>query len=303
MEGKKVILSNVEKELWKGITKADLVEYYHSVAEYILPYLKDRPESLHLKNINAQAPGFYIKDMEGNQPEWAKVFSTQRKHPKKGKRNTIDYLICDDEATLLYMVNLGCIDMNPWTSRIQHYQQPDFIIIDLDPGVEDFNKVIQTALAGKEIIDKFKLKAFPKTSGKTGMHMYIPCQGFSFVEARKIALNICIKINRLVPDISTIENTISNRGNKVFIDYNQNDEADTVAAPYSVRPAKMPTVSTPLSWKEINKKLDPQLFTIDAILNRLEKKEDLFKDVNAEKIKQHNSTILKKLLSANDESF
>lgn len=300
IDGKKIILTNIEKELWKGITKAGLIAYYHSVAPYILPHLKNRPESLHLKNINAQAPGFYIKDMEGNQPEWAKIFSTKRKHPKKGKRNSIDYLICDDEATLLYMVNLGCIDMNPWTSRIQHYQQPDFIIIDLDPGDEDFKKVIQTALAGKKILDKFKLKAFPKTSGKTGIHIYIPCQGFSFVEARKIALNICKKINRLVPDISTIENTISNRGNKVFIDYNQNDEADTVAAPYSVRPAKMPTVSTPLAWKEINEKLEPGLFTIDTILKRLEKTGDLFKEVNQEKIKKHNSAILKNFLR-NDE--
>src|SRR6185437_6452576 len=187
---------------------AGLIEYYHSVAPYILPYLKDRPESLHLKNINAQAPGFYIKDMDGNQPEWAKVFSTPRKHSKKGRRDTIDYLVCDNEATLLYMVNLGCIDINPWTSRVQHYQQPDFIIIDLDPSEDNFKKVVQTALAGKEIFDNLKLKSFPKTSGKTGMHLYIPCHGFSFVEARKIALNICKKINHLAPAISTVENTI-----------------------------------------------------------------------------------------------
>jgi bifunctional non-homologous end joining protein LigD len=266
------------------------------VAAYILPHLKDRTESLHIKNISASAPGFYIKDMEGNQPEWAKVFSTPRKHPKKGKRKTIDYLVCNDEATLLYMVNLGCIDINPSTSRIEHYEQPDFIIIDLDPSDTDFGKVITTALAAKKIFDDLHLKSFVKTSGKTGLHLFIPCMGFSFAEARKIAVSICTKINNLVPDISTIENTVKKRGTKVFIDYNQNDEADTVASVYSVRPATIPSVSTPLAWNEINEKLEPKNFTIDTILKRLEKKGDIFKAVNEEKIKQDNSTLLKKFV-------
>lgn len=296
IDGKDVLLTNVEKELWPSITKAQLIEYYHSVARYILPYLKGRAESLHIKNISPTVPGLYIKDMEGNQPEWAEIFSTPRKHPKKGKRNMIDYLVCNEEATLLYMVNLGCIDLNPWTSRIEHYQQPDFIIIDLDPSDEDFKKVIKTALAAKEIFDELKIKAFPKTSGKTGMHLFIPCEGFSFPDARKIALKICEEINNIVPDISTTENTISKRGSKLFIDYNQNDEADTVSSVYSVRPAHTPTVSTPLEWKEINESLDPKKFDINAIFKRVEKKGDLFKAVNEEKIRKHNSKILKQFL-------
>ncbi len=296
IDGEKVMLTNVEKELWKGITKADLIEYYHSVSSYILPYLKDRAESLHIKNIKATAPGFYIKDMEGNQPEWAEIFTTPRKHPKKGKRNTIDYLVCNDEATLLYMINLGCIDINPWTSRIENYQQPDFIIIDLDPSDNDFKKVIKTSLAAKEIFDKLKLKTFPKTSGKTGMHLFIPCEKISFPEARKIAEEICKQINLIVPEITTTEITVSNRGDKLYIDPNQNDEADTVAAVYSVRPAPAPTVSTPLEWKEINDNLDPGKFHIHTILERIEKKGDLFKGVMDEKIRKANSRILKKFL-------
>jgi len=296
INGKKLALTNVEKELWKGITKADLIEYYHSVAAYILPYLKDRPESLHIKNSKATAPGFYIKDIEGNQPEWAETFATPRKHPKTGKRNTIDYLVCNDEATLLYMVNLGCIDINPWTSRIENYQKPDFIIIDLDPSDNDFKKAIKTSLAAKRIFDKLKLKAFPKTSGKTGMHLFIPCENFSFPEARKIAEEICKQINLLVPEISTTEVTVSNRGDKLYIDPNQNDESDTVAAVYSARPAVTPTVSTPLKWKEINEKLDPKKFNIYTILKRIEKKGDIFKGVMDEKIRMANSKILKRLL-------
>jgi bifunctional non-homologous end joining protein LigD len=296
IDGKDVLLTNVEKELWPSITKAQLIEYYHSVAPYILPYLKGRAESLHIKNISPTAPGLYIKDMEGNQPEWAEIFSTPRKHSKKGKRNTINYLVCNEEATLLYMVNLGCIDINPWTSRIENYQQPDFIIIDLDPTDNDFKKVIKTALAAKEIFDKLKIKAFPKTSGKTGMHLFVPCEEFSFPDARKIATEICKKINNLVPEISTTENTISKRGSKLFIDYNQNDEADTVASVYSVRPANAPTVSTPLEWKEINESLNPKKFDINTVFKRIEKKGDLFKAVNEEKIRKHNSKILKQFL-------
>lgn len=234
--------------------------------------------------------------MEGKQPEWAEIFTTERKHKKKGKRDQIDYLVCQNEATLLFMVNLGCIDINPWTSRIQNYLEPDFIIIDLDPSDDDFQKVITTSVCAKKVFDELKIKAFPKTSGKTGMHLYIPCEKFSFPEARTIAEKICLKINELAPDITTTEVTVSKRGDKLYIDPNQNDEADTVAAPYSVRPASHPTVSTPLEWKEITKDLDPKSFNITTILGRIEKKGDLFKDVMDEKIRTKNYQSLKKLL-------
>jgi bifunctional non-homologous end joining protein LigD len=289
-----VELTNVEKQIWQGVTKADLITYYNSIADYILPYLHNRPQSLHLKPYGATAPGFYIKDMEGRQPDCADIFSTKRKHPKKGKRNIIDYLVCNNTPTLLYMINLGCIDINPWTSRTDNYLQPDFIIIDLDPSDEDFKKVIKTALAAKKVFDKLKIKAFPKTSGKTGMHLYIPCEGFSFPEARAIAENICTQINKLLPAITTTEVTVSKRGTKLYIDPNQNDEADTVAAPYCVRPASQPTVSTPLDWREINDKLDFKKFTIHTIPERIGKKGDLFEGVMDQKIRTNNSKSLKK---------
>jgi bifunctional non-homologous end joining protein LigD len=289
-------LTNVEKQIWKGITKADLITYYNSIANYIMPYLHNRPQSLHLKPFGATASGFYIKDMEGRQPDCADIFSTARKHPKPGKRNIIDYLVCNNTPTLLYLVNLGCIDINPWTSRTENYLQPDFIIIDLDPSDEDFKKVIKTAKAAKEVLDELKIVAFAKTSGKTGMHIYIPCENFSFPEARTIAVNICKKINEKVPKMTTVENSISKRGDKLFIDYNQNDEADTIAAPYSVRPAVAPTVSTPVLWNEINDKLDFKKFDIHNIFDRIKKKGDLFKGVMDEKIRKKNSTLLKKIL-------
>jgi bifunctional non-homologous end joining protein LigD len=134
---------------------------------------------------------------------------------------------------------------------------------------------METAKAAKELLDQYKLKAFSKTSGKTGIHLYLPCQGFSFPQARIIAEHLCSEIHQLVPRITTTEMSISKRGDKLYIDPNQNDEADTVAAPYCVRPNKIPTVSTPLEWKEINDGLDPSQFTMHNIHKRLEKKGDL----------------------------
>ena len=227
----------------------------------------------------------------------ANIFTDKRKHKKAGKRDVIDYLVCNNESTLLYMVNLGCIDINPWTSRTDNYLYPDYIIIDLDPSDGDFRKAVDTALAAKEFFAKQKLTAFPKTSGKTGIHLYIPCRGFTFPEARTIAENICSEIHSLVPEITITEVTISRRGNNLYIDPNQNDEADTVAAPYSVRPFHIPTVSTPLEWKEIGSKLNSADFTISTIFKRIHDKGDLFKKIMPEEVAAGNNRQLKKLLS------
>jgi bifunctional non-homologous end joining protein LigD len=288
-----VVLTNVEQAVWKGIPKATLIEYYHRISPFMLPYIKDRPQSMHIKLHGATRPGFYIKDMENNQPSWAEVFSIERKHKKKDRRAVIDYLVCQNEATLLYMINLGCIDINPWTSTIHHPFNPDFVIIDLDPSDDDFNKAIETANAAKEFFSKHKITAFPKTSGKTGIHIYLPCANLTFPQARSIAEHICSEIQTMVPAITTTEITVSKRGDKLYIDPNQNDEADTVAAPYAARPFHHPSVSTPLDWKEIKTGLDPLQFDINTIFDRLERKGDLFANVLE---KKHANANTKKLL-------
>ncbi|MES2648170.1 MAG: DNA ligase D [Bacteroidota bacterium] len=289
-------ISNIEKEIWEGVTKAGLVTYYHEVAHYMLPYIQNRPQSLHVKLHGVHAPGLYIKDMEGRQPECADIFTTPRKHPKPGMRNMIDYLVCNNEATLLWMINLGCIDVNPWTSQTANPEQPNYLIIDLDPSDSDFKKAIETALAAKQYFDDFKLKTFVKTSGKTGMHIYIPCIGFNFKQARSLAEKICIEISSFLPDITTTIVNIEKRGSKLFVDFSQNDFADTVAAPYSVRPNKAgPIVSTPLQWKEVKPGLDPGDFTIHTILKRLMRKGDLFAGVMDKKIAVANSKVLSKM--------
>lgn len=296
IEGQQLRLTNIENELWRGITKARLIQYYHTVAPLMLPHCMGRPLSLHIKHRGPMAPGLYIKDMEGRRPAWAEIFSMNRKHKKKGGRDRIDYLVCNSEASLLYTVNLGCIDINPWTSKAAHPDQPDFIIIDLDPSDNDFSKVLESALAAKDLFSENKITAFPKTSGKTGMHLYLPCSGLGFPEARTIAENICLGIHALVPAITTTEVSISRRGNRLYLDPNQNDFADTVAAAYSVRPYHVPAVSTPLEWKEIRPGLDPGSFNLNTIPDRIQMKGDLFRKILDPAIASKNNKSLRRFL-------
>jgi bifunctional non-homologous end joining protein LigD len=296
VDGHQVHLTNIEKKLWKDVDKAALISYYNSISKYILPHLKDRPLSLHLKNLSANAPGFYIKDMEGMQPEYASIFPTLRKHKKKGKRAIIDYVVCNNLATLIYLINLGCIDINPWNSRTTDPLHPDFIAIDLDPSDNDFSKAIRTALAAKEYFAQLKLKAFVKTSGKSGIHMLIPCKGFTYPQARTLAEHICKKIHLRVLEITTIEVSVDHRGDKLFVDFSQNDEADTLACVYSVRPSKQPTVSTPLDWNEVTLQLTPDQFTIFNIQERIEQKGELFAGIQDPKVISSNTKILKTIL-------
>ena len=236
------------------------------------------------------------KDMKHRQPACADIFTTPRKHKVHGKRDMIDYLVCNNLPTLLYAVNLGCIDFNPWTSSVGNAESPDFIIIDLDPSDENFKKVIEVAKAAHQVLTQSKLKSYIKTSGKTGLHIYIPCNNFSFGQARSIAENIASEVNTLIPALTTTEVSIQKRGNKVYIDPNQNDFADTVAAPYSVRPYKHPNVSTPIEWKELTTSLVPESFTMESIHKRLKRKGDLFRDVLDRKIATKNNKFLTKYL-------
>jgi bifunctional non-homologous end joining protein LigD len=293
--GHTVTISNIEQELWRGISKARLITYYHTICPYILPQLKDRPLSLRIQQDGAMAPGFYIKDMEGHEPDYVDLFSDERRHPVKGKPARINYAVCNNTAALLYLINLGNIDLNPWSSRVISPQEPDFISIDLDPSDEDFGKAIKTALAAKKVFDEYNLKSFVKTSGKTGIHLFLPCQGFTYPQGRTLAEKLCQEIASQVPDIATTEVSIEHRGTKLFVDPSQNDYADTLAVAYSVRPYKHPTVSTPLDWKEIKYKLDPGKFTMDTLPERLEKKGDLFKELLSEKIRTANRKALLKL--------
>ncbi|WGQ10692.1 non-homologous end-joining DNA ligase [Pedobacter gandavensis] len=296
IEHQNLHLSNIEKKLWKNTNKAQLIAYYHSIAKYILPHLKNRPLSLFIKNHSAAAPGFYIKDMEGFQPEFLDIHPSPRKHEVKGKADFIEYPVCNNLPALLWLINLGNIEFNPWNSTTNQPEQPNYIAIDLDPSDDAFKKVIKTALAAKTYFEQQNLTAFIKTSGKTGIHIFIPCKGFNFQQARALAKYICSEIHKSVPMFTTLEIPIDKRGNKLFIDYSQNDFADTLASAYSVRPAKHPIVSTPIEWEELDMKLKPDNYTIANLPARLQHKGDLWQNLHNPKIKTKNSKILKQLL-------
>jgi bifunctional non-homologous end joining protein LigD len=295
-ESCRVEIHNADRKIWKGISKGHLIQYYHEISTYILPHISNRPLSLYLKLNGPNAPGLYIKDMEGRQPECSEVFSAERKHKKAGKRDQIEYLVCNNEPTLLYMIDLGCIDVNPWTSRVDKPEHPDYIVIDLDPSDKDFSKAVETAMAAESVLKRSRLTSFVKTSGKTGIHIFIPCMGFTFAQARTMAEHLCSEIHLMVPDISTTEVDIKMRGDRLYVDPNQNDYSDSVAAAYSVRPNKIPTVSTPLLWKELKPGLDASDFNIESVLKRLEKKGDIFSSVLDKKIAAKNGLALKKFL-------
>ncbi|BCS53560.1 DNA ligase D [Geobacter sp. SVR] len=277
-EERKIRFTNLKKVFWpeEGITKGDVIEYYRTISPYILPYLKDRPQSLYRTPDGLRGESFYHKDVGELAPEWAAtvpVFS-------ESNDKDITYLMCQDRSTLLFMANLGCIEINPWLSRAGSLDSPDYCVIDLDPEEIAFDKVVETALAVRRVTEKAGAQAFPKTSGATGMHIYIPLKrGYSYDISVNFARLIAVIANSMLPDFTSVVRSPGKRRGKVYLDFLQNRAGQTLAAPYSLRPRPGAPVSTPLSWDEVTPGLDPRAFTIRTIHARLEKRGDLFRGV------------------------
>lgn len=274
----KVKTTNRNKIYWpkEGITKGMMIDYYQSVANYILPYLKDKPESLKRNPNGIADKGFYHKDAGEDAPSWVKSFPVYSDSSKK----EIDYIICNNKATLAYLNNLGCIEINPWHSTIKMPGKPDYLIIDIDPSVKNtFDQVVETALAVKEVLDKAGADSFCKTSGATGMHIYVPlAKKYLYQQARDFAEIICSIANEQLP-FASMERNLKKRGNKLYLDHLQNSRGQTIAAPYSLRPYPGATVSTPLQWKEVKPGLHPSEFNIFSMPKRLQKTKDIFSGV------------------------
>ncbi len=263
-----------------GITKGEILKYYDSIAPYILPYIENKPQSLNRFPNGIEKANFYQKDMDVNTiPSW---LQTQQIPSGDG---LIDYLVCNNNETLLYMANLGCIDINPWSSNISNLENPDWLIIDLDPSTTNFEEVIQTALTTKEVLDNWDINCYCKTSGASGLHIYVPLNAlYNYDTVKLFAQLIAREVQIRLPKITTLERALKKRKGRIYIDYLQNRKGQTVAAPYSVRPKPGATVSTPLKWSEVNKTLSPSQFDIYNIKNRLEKVGDLWKPVLGEGI-------------------
>jgi bifunctional non-homologous end joining protein LigD len=283
LDGVHVALSNLEKIYWpeSGLRKYDLIDYYLNISDTILPYLIDRPQNLHRHPNGIISEGFYQKDNE-NLPEWIKTVVLHSKSTKKD----IEYLLCQNEASLLYLANLGCIELNPWGSRTGLLDNPDYTVIDLDPSSKNtFEELIETAQAIKEILDAAKIPGCCKTSGSRGLHIYIPLAAkYTYAEARDFTKLLCYFVQQQLPKLTTMERQIKQRNGKIYLDYLQNRRAQTLAAAYCVRPRPHATVSAPLLWEEVKTGLQITDFTISNMPNRIAEKGDLFKPILEEGI-------------------
>ncbi len=254
-------------------TKGDLFKYYESIADYILPYLKDRPLSLNRMPNGITGESFFQKNNE-HLPAWVKhadIFSDSN-------NTNLRWLVGNDLSTLLYAVQLGSIEINPWNSRVGHLNNPDWIVIDLDPEGVSFAKVIEVARTVKEVCDEWHIPGYPKTSGKTGLHIFIPMHAkYTFEQGKNLAHLLVLEVNKRQPKITSVERSPEKRRHKIYLDYLQNREGQTLAAPYSVRPTPGATVSMPLHWDEIKTGLKPTDFTIQNAAARLKRTGDLWK--------------------------
>jgi len=278
IDGHDLKFTNLKKVYWpkEKITKGDLINYYHQMAPYIMPYMKDRPQSLNRFPNGINGESFYQKNMAGKVDSWLKTF--RRFSDSSGGAK--DFLICADEASLLYMANLGCIEMNPWHSRVQSPLYPDWSVIDLDPGDISFEKVIETARVVKEVLDSLGVPSFVKTSGSTGLHIYIPLGAkYNYEQSKQLAELVANLVHDQLPSFTSLVRSPEKRKDKIYIDYLQNRPIQTISSPYSVRPKPGATVSAPLHWYEVKKGLKMQQFTMKNILERVKSEGDLFEGV------------------------
>jgi bifunctional non-homologous end joining protein LigD len=275
IDGHDLKLTNLKKIYWpkEKISKGDMLRYYYNVSEYILPYMKDRPQSLNRFPNGVEGESFYHKNMGGKVDKWLKTFKRMSESDGEAK----DFLICTDTASLIYMANLGCIEMNPWHSRVQSPLYPDWSVIDLDPGEISFEKVIETAQVVKQVLDSLQIPSYPKTSGSTGIHIYIPLGAkYNYEQSKQLAELIANLVHEELPAFTSIIRNPQKRTDKIYIDYLQNRPIQTICAPYSIRPRPGATVSAPLHWDEVKKGLKMSQFTIKTIFERLKSEGDLF---------------------------
>lgn len=270
--------TNLNKIFWpkEKITKRDLINYYYQAAPFILPYLKGRPQSMNRFPNGINGEGFYFKDVTDTAPDWAELYLYQSEADNRDRH----YLVGKDEATLLYMANLGCIEMNPWNSTVKKPDYPTYCIIDLDPDKNSFDQVIEAAQVTKQILDNMGVPSYCKTSGSTGLHIYIPLGNkYTYDQAKEFARIIVTLVHAEIPAYTSLERTVRDRKGKMYLDFLQNRPHATIASVYSVRPKPGATVSTPLHWDEVKKGLKMTDFTIFNAIERINTVGDIFKPV------------------------
>jgi len=297
ISGHDLRFTNLSKIYWPKDkwSKRDMINYYYQVAPYMLPYMKDRPQILNRHPHGIEGESFYQKDVKGKAPAWIETFPYYSYADQKEK----EFLVCTNEASLLYIASLGCIEMNPWHSRRQTPDNPDWCIIDLDPDENSFNQVIEAARVTKKILDAINVPAYCKTSGSTGLHIYIPFGGkYTYDDSKEFGRKIVKLVHKEIPSFTSIERKTADRGGKMYLDFLQNRPQASVASAYSLRPKPGAPVSMPLHWEEVKKGLKIKDFNIANAIPRLKENGDIFKGVlgkgiNLEKVLKKIESIFK----------
>jgi bifunctional non-homologous end joining protein LigD len=273
IDGHRLKFTNLNKVFYPkdGYLKRDLLNYYCAVAALIIPHLKDRPLSLKRYPNGIDKPFFFQKEVAESFPKWLRT----------GMADGIRSVIGDDRATLLFLVNLGCIDHNPWMSRMGSLEHPDYLLIDLDPQECSYGKIVEAALLIREKLDRAELESFPKTTGGDGMHIFVPLEPrYTYDQVRSLAQLLATMVAHERPDLFTTPRAVSKREKgKVYFDWMQIGEGKTISAPYAARAYAGAPVATPLAWREVTPKLDPEQFHLGNALARFDRVGDLFEGV------------------------
>jgi bifunctional non-homologous end joining protein LigD len=265
------VVTSLTKILWPEdkITKGDLLDYYKQISTLIVKHVHDRPMSLNRYPHGIDRKSFYQKNITEFHPKWFKTVEVSSSH----RASEISYPMCQNEQSLLYLVNLNCIELHPWLANIQDLDHPDQMVVDIDPSPEvPFGHVIDVALAVDELFQKIKIQSFPKTSGGKGLHIFVPIvPEYSYDTVREFLLVFFQKISEIFPNWITTDKNPNRRKGKIYLDYLQNTRGQTMASAYCVRPKPGAPVSCPLAWSEVSHSLNPQKFHLRNMLARLEK--------------------------------
>ncbi len=277
--GRKVKLTNLRKAFWPelGITKGDLLRYYLEISPALLPHLIDRAMVMKRYPNGAGGKFFFQKRAPIPRPEWIDVCSIEH-----ASGSVIDFPVVRDLPSLLWVVNLGCIDLNPWYARCDDVSRPDYLHFDLDPvGPADFGKVLQTAKVVHKTLDSLGMPNIAKTTGSRGMHIYVPIvRGPTQKEVWTFAKKMAKSLEQLHPEMITAEYQVERRpAGRVLVDYNQNAWGRTLASVYSVRPKPRATVSAPVTWPEVGKGIQMEDFRLDNMPERVRRRGDLWQNL------------------------
>lgn len=269
-------LTNLDKVFWlkEGYTKGDVIEFYEHIAPTILPYLKDRPMVLNRHPNGIKGESFFQKQIDAHTPSFISRVVIEHSH------KDVTYLMVQDVETLLYVANLGCIELNPFHAQVPTLDHPTYMVIDLDPEAVSFAGVCEVALSIHALLDSVGIKNYVKTSGGRGLHIYVPLKAkYDFAHAQDLARIIGMIMEEKHPKLVSLARLPKDRQRRVYVDFLRNSMHQTVAAAYSIRPKPGAPVSTPITWEELEAGIDPLDFTIKTLPARIKTVGDLFKPV------------------------